>query len=268
MLARAGSEAHGSDQTKIYVPTDAEYGYYTKLINGFLTQLAPWINIGKAFEEDVKAALRANHPEEEVEPGTENDEDYHGSFGVFQTPEGSIILPTSYTYVKRLKHPDELMHVFTDRSFQPSRKISLFARLEISVGPAGKALFTDADNAPIDQIGISTKRGSAPDFQELSISALPNPLGIYRGGMSGCDVLYNFNDGVLAVAGKPKRWYPPRFGDNRKGRMSDAYARWLFDTIGSILDKATVLPPQTETSVSEVPPALLALPGRRPAAGQ
>src|SRR2546430_13681683 len=78
-LARVGRESQGSDQARVYVPTDAEYAYYNELLQGYFEKLTRWLDIFKEFQEDI-----SRHPENEL---------YASSFLVMETPDGRAIRP-------------------------------------------------------------------------------------------------------------------------------------------------------------------------------
>src|SRR5436309_14249551 len=83
-LARVGSESQGSDQARVYVPTDAEYAYYHELFQGYFEKLTRWLDIFKKFKEDTPFD---NHPE------NAHYEHYVSNFLVIQTPDGRAIRP-------------------------------------------------------------------------------------------------------------------------------------------------------------------------------
>src|SRR6266480_80669 len=92
LLARVGREPQGSDQARVYVPTDTEYAYYNELLRGYFEKLTRWQDIFKEFQEDI-----SRHPEYEL---------YASNFLIIETPDGRAIRPDPRDTYENQHNPD------------------------------------------------------------------------------------------------------------------------------------------------------------------
>ena len=260
-LDRAGSELHGSDQKKIYVLTDAEYEYYTELIQGYFEKLTRWWNIAKAFE---KALPR--DPGREYPPDYES---YDSGFIVVQTPDGLAISPEPPSLTMFPKNPDLVLHTWAPRARESNISENHFtSHITLQPGLAGENLLIDAENARIIWAEITINqfipRGESSLSRSLSIDTqLTDDTVSRRTGLDyrecpgkSLSVTYQFKNSMLHIL---------RGGDDRYGPdpMSDVYATHLFTEINKLIPASLTLQTKLETSQETLP--ALPLPTRRPA---
>ena len=257
-LARAGRESQGSDQARVYVPTDAEYVYYHELLQGFFKKLTRWHEIAKEFEVGGAKAYRKLHPG----VGDYDEEDYASFFSVRQTRDGFAIRPSA-----SLQYPpphDLVLDIAAHKSSDISRN-RFSSNIRFHSGQAGEQLFLDLDHKPIRNAEIivfsENEREETSPTRTLVIYtdlASDKPEEEYVGQ---CYVEYEIKSNTLQI----KR-------EEGIVQMSDAYATHLFETIDSLIPGSTALHPRLEYRATleqvaqrQVPPALRTLPpGRRP----
>jgi len=255
---------HGLDQTKIYVPTDAGYNYYTELLQGYFEKLTRWWNITKAFEKDLPCDSEREYPPDY--------ESYDSGFIVVQTPDGLAIRSEPPSLTMFPKNPDLVLRAWTPRTRGDISKNHISSHITFLPGLAGEKLLVDAENARIVSAEFTaiqfTPRGESTLTRNLSIDTeLTDDTLSRRTGLDYREypgkslyITYLFKDNMLQIT-RGNGWAPIGMSDEG---MSDAYTTHLFKTIDDILKRATSLTPQTENrAISEPLPALPS--PRRPA---